>query len=72
MANRGLEVFQEELKSVGIHASETAWIGTQFDAVLDNNAGMDHLYAQVNSLVQDLQPATGDLNAERLRHNSNI
>jgi hypothetical protein len=65
-------LFQEELKTVGIHASETAWIGTAFDAVLDNNAGMDHLYAQVNNLVQDLQPATEDLNAVRLQHNSNI
>jgi hypothetical protein len=45
------------LKELGIHASETAWIGTQFDAVLDNNGTMDHLYQQVTCLVQDLLDA---------------
>ena len=34
-----------------IHASETAWVGTEFDAVLDNNYSIDDLYAQVISLV---------------------
>jgi hypothetical protein len=44
------------LTELGIHASETAWIGTQFDAVIDNNAdGMDHLYSQISGLVQGLQ-----------------
>jgi hypothetical protein len=51
----------EILKELGIHASETAWIGTAFDAVIDNNAGMDHLYGQINDLVLDLQPAKVDL-----------
>jgi hypothetical protein len=46
-----------ELEKYAIHASETAWIGTEFDAVVDNNATMDHLYTQVNDLVQDLQAA---------------
>jgi hypothetical protein len=40
------------LERYNIHASETAWIGTKFDAVLDNNSTMDHLYSQVNDLVQ--------------------
>jgi len=61
-ANSGLEMFQEKLKSYGVHASETAWIGTQFDAVVDNNAdGLDNLYKQVKDLVQDLQGARADL-----------
>ena len=38
-----------------VHRSEWAWIGTQFNAVVDNNTTMDHLYAQLNDLVQDLQ-----------------
>jgi len=46
-----------QLEKFNIHASETAWIGTQFDAVLDNNSTMDHLYAQINDLVLDLQDA---------------
>lgn len=39
------------LEKLKIHASETAWVGTDFDAVLDNNSTMDHLYQQVNDLV---------------------
>jgi hypothetical protein len=48
------------LEKYEIHASETAWIGTKFDAVIDNNTTMDHLYQQVNDLVQDLQHARAD------------
>lgn len=40
-----------QLEKFHIHASETAWIGTQFDHVLDNNGTMDHLYSQLNDLV---------------------
>jgi hypothetical protein len=49
------------LQELGIHASETAWIGTQFDAIVDNNAdGLDNLYRQVNDLLLNLQVATVD------------
>jgi hypothetical protein len=44
-----------------VHPSEWAWIGTEFDAVIDNNAdGLDPLFAQVKRLVQDLQAAKSD------------
>jgi hypothetical protein len=36
-----------------VHASETAWVGTEFDAVLDNNSTIDELYNQVKNLVRD-------------------
>ena len=50
-----------ELEKYKIHASETAWIGTEFDYVVDNNAdGLDNLYAQVKHLVLDLRPSTED------------
>jgi len=40
------------LEKCNIHASETAWIGTCFDAVIDNNAdGLDRLYSQIKDLV---------------------
>jgi len=45
------------LEQSGIHASETAWVGTQFDVVLDNNGTLDDLYQQVKRLVQDHPPA---------------
>lgn len=40
-----------KLDKLKIHASETAWVGTKFDAVLDNNGSLDDLYAQVQQLV---------------------
>lgn len=43
-----------------IHASETAWIGTKFDAVIDNNGTLDELYRQINDLLRDLLVATED------------
>ena len=49
-----------ELKKYAIHASETAWIGTEFDAVIDNNATPDHLYSQINDLVLNLQVSTAN------------
>ena len=66
MINRGPEKNIEwswaktQLDTFNIHASETAWIGTAFDAVIDNNSSMDHLYAQINDLVQDLQLTRSD------------
>ena len=60
-ANAGILPDQELLKQLGIHPSETAWIGTDFDAIIDNNAdGLDPLFAQVKDLVLSLQPAIPD------------
>ena len=41
-----------KLLELGIHSSETAWVGTQFDAIIQNNGSLAELYAQVESLVQ--------------------
>ena len=55
-ANKGDLMAQQQLKDFDIHPSETAWIGTEFDAVIDNNAnGLDPLFAQIKDLVQDLR-----------------
>ena len=51
---------QTQLDKFNVHASETAWIGTKFDAVVDNNTTMDHLYAQINDLVLNLQVSTAN------------
>jgi hypothetical protein len=41
-----------------VHPSEWAWIGTKFDAIIDNNAdGLDPLFAQVKDLVLSLRTA---------------
>jgi hypothetical protein len=53
---------KNRLEEYNVHASETSWIGTEFDAVIDNNAdGLDNLYAQIKRLVQDHQEAKVDL-----------
>jgi hypothetical protein len=39
------------LQQLGIHASETSWVGTRFDAVLDNNGTLEDLYQQVKKLA---------------------
>jgi hypothetical protein len=45
---------KDRLEKFNVHASETAWVGTEFDAIIDNNAdGLDNLYKQIKSLVQD-------------------
>ena len=45
------KVDPENLKMQKIHASETAWVGTEFDSVIDNNGSIDDLYKQAESLV---------------------
>lgn len=52
-ANSGKNIAVQELKIKKIHASEWSWIGTEFDAVLDNNGTIDSLFTQVKDLVQD-------------------
>lgn len=49
----GWALGKDALQKLNIHPSEYAWIGTKFDAVLDNNGSMDSLFAQVKDLVQD-------------------
>jgi hypothetical protein len=46
-------ISKHKIEELGIHASETAWVGTDFDAVLDNNGSIDDLYEQVKNLVSD-------------------
>jgi hypothetical protein len=58
-ANRGSNIAINELKMRKIHASETAWVGTEFDAVIDNNGTIDDLYNQASSLLAD-RPASSE------------
>ena len=41
------------MDKLGIHASETAWVGTKFDYVFTNDGSIDDLFAKVKDLVQD-------------------
>jgi hypothetical protein len=42
-----------QLEQLGVHESETAWVGTKFDVILDNNSTLEDLYQQVKRLAQD-------------------
>ncbi len=50
-ANQGNNVAINDLKMQKIHASETSWIGTNFDFVIENNGSIDDLYQQIESLI---------------------
>ena len=52
-ANRGDWVAREQVNSLLVHASETAWVGTEFDAVIDNNHSFDSTFQQVESVLVD-------------------
>ena len=39
------------LEKANIHASETAWVGTEFDVILDNNGSIDELYDQIKNIL---------------------
>ena len=48
----GSETAKMELIKLKIHASETSWVGTEFDFELENNSTIDNLFKQVEQLVQ--------------------
>ena len=43
---------QVKLDKFNVHVSETAWVGTEFDHVIDNNGSIQDLYDQVKQLVK--------------------
>ena len=61
VANFTWATSKSKLEKANIHASETAWVGTEFDAELDNNGTIDDLFAQVRGLVQDPLASTESL-----------
>jgi len=52
-ANQGHNWAVQELKMRKIHASETSWVGTKFDRLIDNNGTIDELYQQARLIVSD-------------------
>lgn len=60
-ANSGHNWAVQELKMRKIHASETAWVGTEFDHIIDNNRTIDDLYTQTQLIISNKIPlAPGD------------
>lgn len=50
-ANLGSNVALNELKRQKIHASETAWVGTKFDHIIENDGNITELYTKVASVI---------------------
>lgn len=42
------------MKDFNVHYSEYAWVGTDFDVVIDNESSIDELYKSIKCLVLDL------------------
>ena len=49
--NSTLGICTDYMRQFGVHASEWAWVGTQFDADVDNNGTVEQLYEQLKNLV---------------------
>jgi hypothetical protein len=46
-----LGIRTDYMKQFNVHASEWAWVGTQFDTVVDNNGSVEQLYNSLKNLV---------------------
>ena len=55
--NTSWAISRAKLERLQVHASESSWVGTKFNAEVDNNSSMDHLFLQINDLVLDLRAA---------------
>ena len=50
-ANNGDTFAAEKLKALGVHASETAWVGGDIDHIVNNDGTIDDLFSQIKALV---------------------
>jgi hypothetical protein len=57
-ANQGSNVAANDLKMKKIHASETAWVGTEFDFEINNDGTIEELFSRVKSLAEDRPAST--------------
>lgn len=67
-ANTGILPDQELLKQLGVHASETAWVGLPMDGSIGNNGDIQHLYDQLKHLVRDPLGARAESTERFLLH----
>ena len=57
-SNMNWAISKMNMERLGIHASETAWIGRGIDLEIDNNGSIDDLFSQIKSLVEDYPETT--------------
>jgi hypothetical protein len=51
--NMSWMISTDRLKKLGIHASETSWVGGDIDHIIFNNTTIDDLFEQIKNLVSD-------------------
>lgn len=49
--NMDWSLSKRKLETLNIHASETAWVGTNFDFVLYNDSSIEDLYDQIRAVI---------------------
>lgn len=54
----GWALGKNRLETLGIHASETAWVGGDIDHIVYNNSSIDELFDQIKNLVSGHLGAT--------------
>jgi hypothetical protein len=62
--NTTWSISKAKLERLGIHASETAWVGGNIDHTVWNNSSIDDLFDQIKNLVLDPLDATETLPCE--------
>jgi hypothetical protein len=67
-ANAGSIADQQQLKELGVHASETSWVGLPMDGAISNNGDIRYLYDQLKHLVQDQPVSMVELSEKFLQH----
>jgi len=53
--NTSLTLSKHRIEQLGIHASETAWVGSKFDVVLNNSGTIEELYQQIEANITNSQ-----------------
>jgi hypothetical protein len=53
--NMSWALSKQKMEKLGVHASETAWVGSKFDTVLNNDGTLDELYSQVEREITNNQ-----------------
>lgn len=56
-SNMSWLISKTRLESLGIHASETSWVGGDIDAVISNDGTIDELFSAIRSQVSNLPVA---------------
>lgn len=52
MKRIGWALGKEALEKAGVHASEYSWVGSKFDAVIENDGTVDELYASIEDVLK--------------------